>query len=477
MKKINKYIILIISIILVAWVIWVGIYMFYRENYFGKKEFKIEQEPEKVINKMANGNTEIFEIASGKLVTKVLDESWNLVNLETQEFSGDDTENATATWQVKDSIDDETLWWIWDMKKKVWLSQTTKPAQPTKQETEAKQYLEKIKFIKSLQKKPFNIKGYYFAIIYWMWREAERWTETTDVIKIVVYNENTQNLVILGLPRDREINYNGKDMKLDFLYHEIFYETKDQEKALETTTNYISNMLDIPINYYVMLDFEAFKEFIDKIGGIDICTDKNLLWEGKEMLEKWCYTVFGELALKISRTRKQDNDFFRMWRQNNVIYSIMEKVKSLGLMDTYDLAQIYIKRVKTNLNIPEIIYVLNNFMDIKDKKQVFLNDDCNFYRGKFNMDFCFFNQWRQYKLIPFVDEWVIQHYVKTMVLYPEIHDCVFTWQWTYLQKLNLMNIWVQFNKKSFRQRKDFKVEALSWCSEKAINYFMKGYEN
>jgi len=202
-----------------------------------------------------------------------------------------------------------------------------------------------------------------------------------------------------------------------------------------------------------------------------------LFWEWKQMLEKWCYTIYGDLALKISRTRKQDNDFFRMWRQNNVIYSIMEKVKNLGLMDTYDLAQIYIKRIKTNLNIPEIIYVLNNFMDIKTKVQVFLNNQCNFYRWKFSMEYCLFNQWKKYMLVPFVDQEVIQHYVKTMILYPEIHECEFKGQWTYVQKLNLMNVWVDLNSKSFRQRKDFKIESLSGCDEKAINYFMKGYEN
>jgi len=473
MKKINKYIIWIVSCMLILWAIFFGIYTFYKQKSFGKNEFKAE-EVEKVINKMSNGNTEVFEIASGKLITKILDESGNVVNLETQDFSGESTE--TITWENTESLDNETLGWIGSMKKKVGITQP-KVVEPTKQETEAKQYLEKIKFIKNLQKKPFNIKWYYFAIVYGIWREAERWTETTDVIKVIVYNENTKNLVIFGLPRDWEIEYEWKKMKIDFLYHDILYKVKDEEKALELTTNYISNLLDIPINYYVMLDFEAFKEFIDKIWWIDICTDKNLFWEWKQMLEKWCYTIYGDLALKISRTRKQDNDFFRMWRQNNVIYSIMEKVKTLGLMDTYDLAQIYIKRVKTNLNIPEIIYVLNNFMDIKTKVQVFLNNQCNFYRWKFSMEYCLFNQWKKYTLVPFVDQEVIQHYVKTMILYPQIHECQFTGQWTYIQKLNLMNVWVDLNSKSFRQRKDFKIESLSGCDEKAINYFMKGYEN
>lgn len=473
MKKINKYIIWTVSLVVIVWAITFGIYIFYKQKYFGKKDFKIEQS-ERVVNKMANGNTEVFEIASWKLITKILDESGNVINLETQEFSWQNTE--TSTWTINEAIDNETLWWIGSMKKKVWISQPQQP-QPTKQETEAKQYLEKIKFIKNLQKKPFNIKWYYFAIIYWIWREAERWTETTDVIKIVVYNENTKDLVIFWLPRDRRIEYEWKEMKIDFLYHDILYKLKDPEKALEQTTNYISNLLDIPINYYVMIDFQAFEEFIDKIWWIDICTDKDLFWEWKQMLEKWCYTIYWDLALKISRTRKQDNDFFRMWRQNNVIYSIMEKVKSLWLMDTYDLAQIYIKRVKTNLNIPEIIYILNNFMDINTKVQVFLNNQCNFYKWRFNMEYCLFNQWRNYTLIPFVEPEVIQHYVKTMILYPQIHDCQFTGQWTYIQKLNLMNVWVDLNNKSFRQRKEFKIESLSGCDEKAINYFIKGYEN
>jgi len=44
---------------------------------------------------MSNGNTEVFEIASGKLITKILDESGNVVNLETQDFSGESTETIT----------------------------------------------------------------------------------------------------------------------------------------------------------------------------------------------------------------------------------------------------------------------------------------------------------------------------------------------------------------------------------------------
>ncbi len=99
---------------------------------------------------------------------------------------------------------------------------------------------------------------------------------------------------------------------------------------------------DIPIDYYVILDFEDFIDLVDEVGGIDI--------EVPEYVADYDYTdcegctagypveflpgvqhMDGQRALAYARIRKGSNDFKRIERQQLVIAATAKKALRLDL--------------------------------------------------------------------------------------------------------------------------------------------------
>ena len=86
----------------------------------------------------------------------------------------------------------------------------------------------------------------------------------------------------------------------------------------------ISQLLGIPINYYVLVDMAGFVDIVDALGGIDIYVPKRMPTPGNprgakhsvpEYIEKGQQHMDGTVALAYARTREADSDYHRMSRQ------------------------------------------------------------------------------------------------------------------------------------------------------------------
>lgn len=119
---------------------------------------------------------------------------------------------------------------------------------------------------------------------------------------------------------------------------------------------------NIPIDYYVLLNFNNFIELIDELGGIEIdvpeyaydpaYNDCNTCYyyeveflEGPEHMD-------GERALAYARIRASDNDFKRIERQQLVVRATAKKAADLGTVFTnaVDLYRQYKNAVKTDIS-------------------------------------------------------------------------------------------------------------------------------
>lgn len=331
----------------------------------------------------------------------------------------------------------------------------------------------------TIDKQPHNINWNYFWIVYGIGSEDVRNFYLTDVIKLVSYNENTKELVTVSIPRDLMIKYKWQDMKIDFLYDHIYKQVNNKKKAVEMLTNFISNQFQLPISYYVLINFDNFKELIDSIGWINFCAEKPIYrydeetWKKELVMNKGCDLIDGSTALKVSRTRKQDNDFYRTLRQTQVIKSIYEKIVSLDYSHLYKVALSMLGKIETNLNVGEIIYSAGNF-DIKRNVNIVINADCNLQWGQIrNLKFCLLKNGGKkaaYELTSLVEREIMNHYIHSIILYPQLFNCEFEWKGPVEYMLNLKNLWLKIKK--FRFSKDFEIKNLNWCSEAAVNYFL-----
>lgn len=191
----------------------------------------------------------------------------------------------------------------------------------------------------------------------------------TDSMMLVTFDPATMTAGMLSLPRDMWVsipNYGeGKINTAYFLGEANHVEGGGPALAMKT----VENFLGVPVNYYVVIKFDAFVKFIDTIGGVIIVPDQDMEIEAmndnrKEVPLKagQAYTLEGKYALAYARDRHSTpgGDFDRAHRQQQVIMAIRNRILNYN-----ELGQLISKApeiynelssgLQTNLSIPQII--------------------------------------------------------------------------------------------------------------------------
>ncbi|MBS4204763.1 LCP family protein [Lederbergia citrea] len=149
----------------------------------------------------------------------------------------------------------------------------------------------------------------------------------SDALMLATLNEKEKSVKLLSIPRDsyvyiKEVGYSTK------INHAHSY--GGPKATIET----VEDLLDIPVDYYVRLDFNAFMKVVDALGGIDVevpytFSEQNSKDKaGAIKLEEGMQTLDGEQALALARTRKLDSDLERGKRQQEIMKAIVKKAAS-----------------------------------------------------------------------------------------------------------------------------------------------------
>lgn len=98
----------------------------------------------------------------------------------------------------------------------------------------------------------------------------------------------------------------------------------------------VEQLLGVPIQYYAQVDFVAFEEAIDAMGGLEICIPEPITVsiigkENKERIKAGCQNLYGYQVLGYARNRKtQGGDIDRANRQQLVIMALRDQIFSPG---------------------------------------------------------------------------------------------------------------------------------------------------
>ncbi len=203
----------------------------------------------------------------------------------------------------------------------------------------------------------------------------------TDTILVMSFDPKTGTVTQFNVPRDLYLSIpggpGGKTFKgkvngifstimkwekptqddLDTKYH--FSNPQEQQAAgANLAANTVQNVLGIKVDYWVIMNFEAFRTLIDKMGGVTVCVDRAFVdndyprndddtIDASVMTIKFaagCQVMNGERAIQFSRSRKSEGeeggDFKRSARQMKVVSAIKDDIlkknligNALGYMD------------------------------------------------------------------------------------------------------------------------------------------------
>ncbi|MCM3717713.1 LCP family protein [Fictibacillus phosphorivorans] len=186
--------------------------------------------------------------------------------------------------------------------------------------------------------------------------EREGDSGRSDTIVIIAVDPKDDKMLMFNIPRDTrtEIIGKGKDDKINHAY--AFGGT---QMAMDT----VENFLDTPIDYYVKVNMESFKQIVNAVGGVEVNNPFAFKAENYSF-PKGKQELNGDEALAYSRMRYEDpqGDRGRNNRQRQVITSIINKgARVSSILKIDNILEILGDNVKTNMTFDEMKYIQKNY--------------------------------------------------------------------------------------------------------------------
>jgi polyisoprenyl-teichoic acid--peptidoglycan teichoic acid transferase len=176
----------------------------------------------------------------------------------------------------------------------------------------------------------------------------------SDALMLATLNEKDKSVKLVSIPRDSyvylpEVGYNTK-----INHAHAFGGPKASIEAVETLFN-------IPVDYYVKMNFHAFIDVVDALDGINVEVPYEMYEQnskdtkGAIHLLPGMQTLDGEEALALARTRKMDSDIERGKRQQEILKGVMNKAISANALTKYDdIIQAIGDNMETNMTFDEM---------------------------------------------------------------------------------------------------------------------------
>ncbi|MDW3214477.1 MAG: LCP family protein [Ilumatobacteraceae bacterium] len=163
--------------------------------------------------------------------------------------------------------------------------------------------------------------------------------ERSDTIMVWRANPETNQLAVLSFPRDLYVDIGGRRDRINTAYRR-----DDPTRLIET----IAANFGVPVDHYVQVDFCAFRELVNSVGGVEVpfampARDRR---SGLAVPTTGCVNLEGDMALAYVRSRhyeyedpagsgnwEQDgtSDFGRIARQQDFLRRVVAKVINDGL--------------------------------------------------------------------------------------------------------------------------------------------------
>lgn len=215
----------------------------------------------------------------------------------------------------------------------------------------------------------------------------------TDSIMVISLDTKHNKAVMLSIPRDLWVYVPGDShQKINGAYvsgeDNDFSEEGYPDGGMGQLEQVVSNVLDIPIHYYALVDYTAMKQAVDAVGGVDFLVqsedprglyDPNIDWTTRGPLVKLSngtHHLNGQQALDLARARGDaynsygfaGSDFTRTENQRKLLIALKSKAVSAGVLTNpaklTNLSDAIGNNVKTDFKLSEVHRLYDIVKDI-----------------------------------------------------------------------------------------------------------------
>lgn len=199
----------------------------------------------------------------------------------------------------------------------------------------------------------------------------------SDMIMIMNINNDTKEMSLVSLYRDTYLNVaSAESDELVFRKCNSAYARGGPEQAITM----LNRNLDLEIDNYVSVDFQAVAEAIDILGGVDITIESedelhwlndyiqannDILGENADTIDSVGeHTLNGVQAVAYARIRyTAGDDFKRAERQRRVFSEMMSKAKEASLSQVNQLIESVFPDIQTDLAKKDILTMASVMLD------------------------------------------------------------------------------------------------------------------
>jgi len=191
----------------------------------------------------------------------------------------------------------------------------------------------------------------------------------TDTMMLLSIDPATNTMGILSIPRDLYVQVPGYAALQRINTPMVYGESREPGYGPTLMMQTVQLNLGMRVNDYLLLDFQAFIDIVDIIGGIEVNNESTIndrlypdmnygydpfyLPVGKHFLS-------GYDALRYARTRHGDSDINRAKRQQETIFAIRDRILNLEMLPGLILQapalwQSFRANVYTGLSLEQVI--------------------------------------------------------------------------------------------------------------------------
>ena len=184
----------------------------------------------------------------------------------------------------------------------------------------------------------------------------------TDTMMVFSYDTKNQTVGVVSVPRDTLINRPGSESP------KLVYGKGGVEKRRDE----ISNMLGIPIDYYIKINLKAFVTVIDYLGGVDFYVPCDMNYDDPYQdlhihFKQGMQHLDGQAVMEVARFRQNSPDengkvtgywdTGRTETQQKLLIALAKKVLSWNSLTKINgFVEIFNKYVSTDLSMSDMLY-------------------------------------------------------------------------------------------------------------------------
>jgi polyisoprenyl-teichoic acid--peptidoglycan teichoic acid transferase len=209
----------------------------------------------------------------------------------------------------------------------------------------------------------------------------------TDTIMLASINLKDGSAVLFSIPRDLYLrDADGSGQRINAALAAVKSVATDSDAAKIKAV--FSNVFSVRVDHFVRLDFQAFVQAVDAVGGIELeftepLHDANFEAEyGILDYQPGVHLLDGRAALYVSRSRMTSTrgDIDRAARQRAILTAFSQRLANLEGLATptvmSELAKVQRQHVQTDLGIVDLIrlYQVGKSMSVDDISRIGIED-------------------------------------------------------------------------------------------------------